>query len=1427
MVPNVLIRALGAAAFIVPLASAHMQMLIPSPLRDPNSNRKDEPKDYNILTPLHADGSDFACKGYQWNTPWTSVATYEAGQSYEMTLKGSATHGGGSCQLSLSCDGGIHFKVIKSIVGGCPLEKQYPFTIPPEFARTSKATCLFAWTWFNKIGNREMYMNCAVVDIVPKGTRSQRPPTARSAPSLNGRDVTRANAAAQSLLASYPDLFVANLKNVNSCTVKETIEVVFDNPGRAVSFGNGASGSSLPSFKRGMCTGAGLSSADSSAYSSTSSTGGWKESSSSSGGQDWTWKGGDSSGQSTSNSQGDDGQWHGGSQTSQNGAGNNGKWQPQGQTNSNPQQGACTPGAGAQHGTGASSTTKQQDQTQSNLSPVDLNEMGQQPDANVQSDLDAYLAKLYGKGTSKHKRDVEDVIEQSKEDYEDVHQKDVFAEVESQEQAKIHDHSEREAYNNEDPDESYYKENRDFLYHKDYTHLRRTTRQQRWKSYDQRRDEPSTSINEASVANDATAISEATTENHQGAALVFASSQSKSDAAYYAILEKFNSLGDTVFTLIKFASTYLDGPPPPDKYIFAAVSSPNDTITTLKKRASNDYSAKKSSLRAGLLSKLSSLQNEVFKLLQSAEDKVKTSGGVWNKVKRSFMPLVKRQLIIPGIIPATVQNGEPFYFAAPVASEEPGSEPHHVEHHIAYHDNETDAKVEEIACTFNLSLIDRCMSNQAFLSSIPSDQGKAPTTANLLDALQVCASADAECDGNKKSSREDRLAEMNDNCQGIFMTIGHCLLDDQDTKRVWSTLDIGNLTTLKETPLRASLYKCVQKNVFCASEPTSTLLSNQDQEEASPFNPLVRCDITDLKCQEESNAYAAKLIAEMKQQGQNNTTPTNHTKPHNPLIRCNKDDLGCVAHAKLQELKYPSLNQPRILKRQGDGAQEPGAAEALFPSVSHDSLYDGLEDPSTAQPYDWGSIYPDLGQGGSGRVPAVVGPKPVTGWPSPSEDPVYTGGREPPIVGPTPVSDWSAQDEEDTTPIRLPPVVGPTPVSDWSAVNEEVSSDPPYHGGHDNHTLPVPNVTKPYTPPSQVSNTLLKSPSLTPLDAAVPVPSQTDVPAPYNNDKKNLTLGEALKLAFPELVNHKPIGEPIDQPPRYTQPTEDDSWHDGVFPGLLDARQKSPPPTHTHNSTTPSASSSTKPDANDEDVAALFPYFLGPGPAAPPGVTGDWPSPQQTGHPDNLETMPQVINDLGPEEEAQIRAFFSELAKQAQATASSLSTPTPTTPPGNLETMPQVINDLGPQDEAQIHSFFSSLKNSTPIHSPYQTPTPKPTPSTAPLPQHPHNPRQLPQTPQSSSCLTDRNTLSTLLTSYRTALHTPCNTTPYVQVRGANREQMMRDLARECREERRRISSVITVVERVLDGGCEGVGQFVKGIREGVAGARVGGEVGM
>jgi len=91
-----------------------------------------------------------------------------------------AAHSGGSCQASMSFDGGETWKVLHSFEGGCPrgVEKgtniakdpnqKFEFRIP---ANTRSGPALFAWTWIAVGGNRdEFYMNCATVEIEGSGT---------------------------------------------------------------------------------------------------------------------------------------------------------------------------------------------------------------------------------------------------------------------------------------------------------------------------------------------------------------------------------------------------------------------------------------------------------------------------------------------------------------------------------------------------------------------------------------------------------------------------------------------------------------------------------------------------------------------------------------------------------------------------------------------------------------------------------------------------------------------------------------------------------------------------------------------------------------------------------------------------------------------------------------------------------------------------------------------------------------------------------------------------------------------------------------------------------------------------------------------------------------------------------------------------------
>ncbi|KAL4778670.1 hypothetical protein BJX76DRAFT_366059 [Aspergillus varians] len=211
--------ALAAAAILsFSVVDAHMLMVNPVPYS----------KDSLDNSPILSDGSNFPCK----NTDYTvSEENHLAkGQAHQLEFEGSATHGGGSCQISITSDRAptrdTKWSVIKSIEGGCmdpnegadnignsaAMKSSFSpsFTIPDSF-EDGKYT--LAWTWFNRIGNREMYMNCAPITV--SGSSSKR------------SDVSVVKKRAE----DYPPLFIAN---INGCQLLETKSVRFPNPGGEV-----------------------------------------------------------------------------------------------------------------------------------------------------------------------------------------------------------------------------------------------------------------------------------------------------------------------------------------------------------------------------------------------------------------------------------------------------------------------------------------------------------------------------------------------------------------------------------------------------------------------------------------------------------------------------------------------------------------------------------------------------------------------------------------------------------------------------------------------------------------------------------------------------------------------------------------------------------------------------------------------------------------------------------------------------------------------------------------------------------------------------------------------------------------------------------------------------------------------------------------
>jgi hypothetical protein len=198
-------------------ADAHMIMKSPVPFGTPTLE--------NVgLAPQQGplDLSLFPCQLTQ-DYKISKMNNIEVGVAQTLSFYGSAVHGGGSCQISVTLDQkpdkNSQWKVIHSIIGGCPISAAgnlSPASATGESAGTFEWTMpegmpngqyTLAWTWLNKIGNREFYMNCAPITV-----------------SGGGSDT--------SVMEKLPDMFVANLDE--TCTVPEGTEFVFPNPGDSV-----------------------------------------------------------------------------------------------------------------------------------------------------------------------------------------------------------------------------------------------------------------------------------------------------------------------------------------------------------------------------------------------------------------------------------------------------------------------------------------------------------------------------------------------------------------------------------------------------------------------------------------------------------------------------------------------------------------------------------------------------------------------------------------------------------------------------------------------------------------------------------------------------------------------------------------------------------------------------------------------------------------------------------------------------------------------------------------------------------------------------------------------------------------------------------------------------------------------------------------
>ncbi|KAF9410506.1 hypothetical protein BGZ94_001629 [Podila epigama] len=165
--------ALAALSFVT--VDAHVALRSPCPRYGSFKGCPAPPSgqsiDYNIRTPIGThDSQNFPiCKNTK---PYSGKRTvYKAGQTIKTDYDVGAAHGGGHCQWALSYDNGKTWVVIHTIIRDClrgvPNYGKYTANVKiPANAPSGKVT--FMWLWNNAIGNRELYSNCADIEIKGK-----------------------------------------------------------------------------------------------------------------------------------------------------------------------------------------------------------------------------------------------------------------------------------------------------------------------------------------------------------------------------------------------------------------------------------------------------------------------------------------------------------------------------------------------------------------------------------------------------------------------------------------------------------------------------------------------------------------------------------------------------------------------------------------------------------------------------------------------------------------------------------------------------------------------------------------------------------------------------------------------------------------------------------------------------------------------------------------------------------------------------------------------------------------------------------------------------------------------------------------------------------------------------------------------------------
>ncbi|KAL9018894.1 MAG: hypothetical protein Q9185_003806 [Variospora sp. 1 TL-2023] len=233
--PSKTIALLAAALALLSATNAHMIMNTPSPY-GPGAIDS---------SPLDPSGSDFPCKQRSGvYDPPVSKNTMAIGAANTLSFNGSAVHGGGSCQISLTKDlkptKSSKWMVIHSIEGGCPSKADGNLPADPEGTGAAsfsykipqsinQGEYTLAWTWFNRIGNREMYMNCAPITVTGGGSKRRELDADEF---LNATD-TYSSDEIFKRDTSLPNMFEANMGN-GCVSAAEGKDTKFPQPGESV-----------------------------------------------------------------------------------------------------------------------------------------------------------------------------------------------------------------------------------------------------------------------------------------------------------------------------------------------------------------------------------------------------------------------------------------------------------------------------------------------------------------------------------------------------------------------------------------------------------------------------------------------------------------------------------------------------------------------------------------------------------------------------------------------------------------------------------------------------------------------------------------------------------------------------------------------------------------------------------------------------------------------------------------------------------------------------------------------------------------------------------------------------------------------------------------------------------------------------------------